>query len=45
MFGLAEFYHGQSNSASARSFAPPTLRENEEKIPRVRKIIISFTFP
>jgi hypothetical protein len=37
MFGAAEFYHGQRKSASARSFAPPTLREDEEEIAARRK--------
>jgi len=44
MFGRAEFYHGQPESASARIFTPPTLREDEEKMARAAKIIISFMF-
>jgi hypothetical protein len=31
MFGLAEFYHGKTGSASACIFAAPTLREDEEE--------------
>jgi hypothetical protein len=45
MFGLAEFYHGPTESASARIFAAPTLREDEEANGRgAAKSFSGFTF-
>jgi hypothetical protein len=45
MFGLAEFYHGQNESASARIFAAATLREDEEPHGRgAAKSFSGFTF-
>jgi hypothetical protein len=44
MLGLAEFYHGDSKTASARIIASPTLRRDEDNFARWCGKILRFTF-